>query len=342
MHRATTPWFTPLALTVALLGTVAADASAGKPIGGAWGQSLGAGFERFGEGDAGLNAEGNWFEFHGPSSVPILKRFKVLTTPVGYRIFGIVAEDSLGDRATCSKWAGGLYGTLAKVYQGDTPPTELREALTRLGFEIAQPTIGRRIIVTCSDSGELALHYLDDALLRQAADEAQEMLSLVASYQAGRVAAVLPRLRELAALGQGEAEYLTGLAYLRGEAVARNQDLATTLYRRAAFKGVGQAQLGLGRLEMERGNGEDALAFMLKAARAGLPAAQFNVCLMYSGSRVIVVDNVQAWRWCDAAATTGHEKAARERDDVESRLTPAQLAIARQQSEQWLASRRRP
>ena len=63
---------------------------------------------------------------------------------------------------------------------------------------------------------------------------------------------------------------------------------------------------------------------------------------MHSAGEGVARNEVEAWRWCDIAATLGHEKAAQNRDHIANRMTVQRVESARQLSAQWLGSRSNP
>jgi len=364
----------PLFAIVFLLASIA---HAGQPIKGAFDIVLGATFDRFADGELGMGPEYMWAEFPVPAEMPILKHFRVLFSPIGYRIYAIQARDSLPDAATCRNWATGLFVTASTKYDGDDPPTRTTGRDDHSAFEIEQSTLGRRIAIRCSATGELTMLYEDRAVHDEARAEHKGWDRVTSNFEAGRYADAVPQLTELASQGHAHSEYLLGYAYSQGLGVVRDESKAEQLYRRAADKGMLNAQFSLGTFEMQRGrlavaqqwlrkaaernlrtaqvnlaalyllpgtlhDETAAFGWFLKAAEAGDPNGQYNTCYLYSEGTGVSRNEIQAWRWCDIAATSGHEKAASKRDGIAQGMTVPQLQQARRESSQWLDSHRKP
>ncbi len=108
------------------------------------------------------------------------------------------------------------------------------------------------------------------------------------------------RWLEAAEQGDADAQYKLGLAYSKGEGVAKDAAEAVKWYRKAAEQGLAEAQCSLG------------LAY-------------------YSGGGV-PKNNVQAYFWFNLAAAANLELAARLRGQVEREMTREQIAEAQRLS----------
>lgn len=90
---------------------------------------------------------------------------------------------------------------------------------------------------------------------------------------------------------------------------------------------------------------DDTLAaeWYRKAAERGHAGAEFNMGRLYSTGRGVAHDDAEAWYWFNAAAQqTGgaqRDRAEQARNEVEKRLTSAELARLRERSKQLLAAR---
>ena len=116
--------------------------------------------------------------------------------------------------------------------------------------------------------------------------------------------------RRLAAQGFADARYNLGLMYHNGDGVPQDDAEAVKWYRLAADQG-------------------DA-------------AAQANLGFMYGDGRGVPQDDVQAYMWFDLAAarfaaseTEKRDFVAKSRDEVASKLTPAQIAEAQRLAREW-------
>lgn len=124
---------------------------------------------------------------------------------------------------------------------------------------------------------------------------------------------------------------------------AGSKDLSTL--QTQANQGVAEAQNGLGELYAKgKGMPQDyaqARAWYEKAAAQGHPHAQNNLAELYFAGLGVPQDLVRAYMWVNLAAThmKGEDKkqAEENRDDVAQRMTPSQIAEAKQLSEQCRA-----
>jgi len=83
-----------------------------------------------------------------------------------------------------------------------------------------------------------------------------------------------------------------------------------------------------------------ALTWYRKAADQGYAVAFHNLGFMYGKGRGVVQNYVQAHKWYNLAAahSTGadhHDLAAKNRDIVEKKMTPAQVAEAQKLARDW-------
>jgi uncharacterized protein len=110
-------------------------------------------------------------------------------------------------------------------------------------------------------------------------------------------------LRPLAEQGDARAEQLLGTAYHYGHGVPESKVEAAKWYRKAAEQGYAQAQRNLGYL-YQKGIG-------------------------------VLRDVVTADMWLNLAAAAGESDAADERDELEKRMSPAQIAEAEKLAREW-------
>ena len=72
-----------------------------------------------------------------------------------------------------------------------------------------------------------------------------------------------------------------------------------------------------------------------KAAEQGLTPAQNNLGFMYNKGQGVPRDYVQAHKWFNLAATKGDKDAAKYRDIVAKKMTPADVSKAQKLARQW-------
>jgi TPR repeat protein len=151
----------------------------------------------------------------------------------------------------------------------------------------------------------------------------------------------LDRYRKAAEQGDALAQTHLGVLYALGLfGVPKDYAQSVAWYRKAAEQGNVLAQNNLGAM-YEHGLGvpqdyEQAVAWYRKAAEQGDALAQNNLGLMYRDGRGVPQDYVRAHVWLNLAASdTGYTEAAKNRDDVAAKMTPAQIAEAQRLAREW-------
>jgi len=115
--------------------------------------------------------------------------------------------------------------------------------------------------------------------------------------KSGDFATALRELKPLAEQGHARAQSNLGVMYYKGLSVPKNNKTAVKWYRLAAEQGFAPAQSNLGS--------------------------------MYGNGMGVIQDNVYAHMWWNIAASSGNSKnASKNRDIVEKRMTPTQIAEA--------------
>jgi uncharacterized protein len=145
--------------------------------------------------------------------------------------------------------------------------------------------------------------------------------------------------RHLANKGNAGAQFNLGLMYDTGQGVPQNYAEAAKWYRRSATQGDADAQLNLG-LMYNEGHGvaqnyaEAAKWFRMTAAQ-GQADAQYSLGALYAKGQGIPQDYVQAHVWFNLAAAQGYANAAQVRDQIASKMTPAQIEKAQALAAAW-------
>jgi hypothetical protein len=116
------------------------------------------------------------------------------------------------------------------------------------------------------------------------------------AYDAGDYATALREFRLAAEQGNAMAQYNVGVMTYNGEGVAQNFAEAAEWYRRAAAQGYARAQSDLGDL--------------------------------YARGEGVPQDRVEAHKWYSLAAARGDAGAAKSRDRIAAKMTPAGIAAA--------------
>ncbi len=131
----------------------------------------------------------------------------------------------------------------------------------------------------------------------------------VAALQRGDYATYIRELRPLAEQGDALAQYNLGSMYGRGEGVPQDYAEAVVWYR--------------------------------KAAEQGYAKSQYNLGVMYEKGLGVTHDYVRAYAWDELAASSPpggyRDRAARNRDIVAAKMTPAQIAEAEKLAREWKA-----
>lgn len=85
-----------------------------------------------------------------------------------------------------------------------------------------------------------------------------------------------------------------------------------------------------------------ALVWLNKAARAGHPEAQFALGEMYAGGRGVVEDRVEAYFWYNISARNGSVAAAKRRDAIGGELTSSEFFGIQARVREWSKRRSVP
>ena len=149
--------------------------------------------------------------------------------------------------------------------------------------------------------------------------------------------------QKAAAQGHAGAQYSLGFMYRNGQLVSRDDVKAAEWYQQAADQGHAAAQYSLGYMYY-RGEGVSrdavkAVEWYRKAALQEDAGAQYNLGLMYYRGEGVPEDKVLAHAWFSLSARSGVRLAAEHRDNVEHRMSAAEIAEAKQLSSSWRLGR---
>jgi localization factor PodJL len=144
-----------------------------------------------------------------------------------------------------------------------------------------------------------------------------------------------------AAHGVVPAQYWVGNLHEKGLGVGRDLAAAKTWYQRAADKGNTRAMHNLGVMAAEGGGGKPdysaAVEWFRRAAQFGVRDSQFNLAVLLARGLGTQQDLAGSYLWFSIVAAQGDEDAAKKRDEISARLSPAELANARAAAERWRA-----
>ena len=205
------------------------------------------------------------------------------------------------------------------------------------GVLSGRPTVKQRITTL------IACGLLELALVGVAA--AGPLEDGQAAYQRGDFATALRIFRPLAEQGNAEAQRMLGTAFASGQGVPQDFVQAVIWYGEAAYQGDPDAQTNLGAMYANGwGVPQDyaqAVVWYRQAGERGNAGAQSNLGLMYEHGQGVPQDYVSAHMWLNLAATSratdlaARDQAAKERDMLAAKMTPAQIAEAQRLASKW-------
>lgn len=141
--------------------------------------------------------------------------------------------------------------------------------------------------------------------------------------------------------GSAPAQYRVGSHYEKGLGVARAPQVARQWYQKAAEAGHAKAMHNLAVLLAEGVNGKPdyagAVGWFRKAAELGVRDSQYNLAILLARGLGGSQDLVQAYTWFAVAAKQGDDDAGRKRDEVGTKLSGTDMALAKAALERWRA-----
>jgi len=148
--------------------------------------------------------------------------------------------------------------------------------------------------------------------------------------------------RRLADDGDPRVEYKVAVMYNFGLGVPPDYGEGSVWLRRAAEQGFSPAETALGDM-FRQGMGVDrnyaeAARWYRMAAEQGYGSAQHLLGAAYAAGRGVPHDDVEAYMWLSLAAARFEPRADADRDAVAGRMTPDQVATAREFIREWKPS----
>ncbi len=132
--------------------------------------------------------------------------------------------------------------------------------------------------------------------------------------------------------GNADAQYNLGNMYRLGQGVPKDFTKAVYWLRKAAGQGYANAQYNLGNMyRLGQGVLKDftkAVYWWRKAAGQGDADAQFGLGVMYGNGQGVLKNAVLAHMWYNIASANGDEDAGKYRDELERRMSKADIARA--------------
>jgi TPR repeat protein len=127
--------------------------------------------------------------------------------------------------------------------------------------------------------------------------------------------------------------------YDRGNGLTRDYREAARWFRLAAEQGDASAQVNLG-VMYAHGRGvphddKEAAKWYRLAAEQGRASAQFNLGLMYANGQGVPQNLIQAHMWFNLVAASGDADGLKARDEIATKMTPAQIVEAQRLARAW-------
>jgi uncharacterized protein len=183
-------------------------------------------------------------------------------------------------------------------------------------------------------------------LLRPLADQgdARAQVAIGALYAEGLgvpqdYAVAMSWFRKAADQNDAGAQFYLGIMYRDGQGVPQDYAAAMSWLRKAADQNDARAQSNLAYMYHQGlGVPQDyaaAMSWLRKAVDRGEAYAQFNLAMMYRDGEGVPQDYVAAHMWYNLAAAREYQDAAKNRDMVAAKMTPAQIAEAQKLASEW-------
>ena len=140
-------------------------------------------------------------------------------------------------------------------------------------------------------------------------------------------------LRELAGLGDPEAQNNLGVLYQIGQSGGPDYSRAIFWYRKSAEKGFAKAQFNLGQL-FKKGLGVpvdffEAYRWFKKSAQQGFVPAKINLASMYRYGQGVEENRIRAFMWYELATVDGNPNSREIRDTFREMLTVQEIKEAK-------------
>ena len=153
-------------------------------------------------------------------------------------------------------------------------------------------------------------------------------------FRSGYDKAALTMLKPLADEGNPKAQYWLSHIYENGVGVKPDMTMAMALLQKSAAQGFVPAESHLGELYL---HGNETLqdfgkaqTWLHKAAVAGDTRSQWMLGHIFALGLGVTADTAQAYGWYENAAVNGDGLARRMRDDIITRMSPAEITKGEQ------------
>jgi len=197
--------------------------------------------------------------------------------------------------------------------------------MTRTGRQMAEQQKGRGV-KTGSGWTMVALAFA----LGLSSPSLASVKDGVTKWRNGDYAGAVAQWKGPAAAGNADALFNLGQAYKLGRGVPVDTDKAIEYYRKAVAKGHEAAEANLGWVLFQKGNREEAVPLLEKAAARGDPHSQYLLGVAHFNGDVVKRDWVRAYALMTQAASSGLRQAKNALAEMDARvpLADRQKAMA--------------
>ena len=162
------------------------------------------------------------------------------------------------------------------------------------------------------------------------------------AFDKGDSLTALKEFQALADDNDARGQYGLGIMYDLGEGVPQSAEQAAKWYQLSAEQGHADAQNNLG-VMYEEGEGvprnyDEAMKWYRRAAESGNKDAPNNIGVIYMSGVGAIKDSVKAYMWFSIAGK-GDPAAISNKKFLLKRLTPDELARAKNMAQEWLKIR---
>jgi hypothetical protein len=238
------------------------------------------------------------------------KQEKEQTIQEAQRIMEIVAKTYVAPSVTdINRTSMGYWAGFKKFWQ------KLCLAGKNIPF-ISSPMFKRIswiVVLTAIFAIVLTPGMLDETELKTTLPTPQDVAVILAKakrlVEKGQAEKALSLYLQLAEQGNAEAQFYTGLMYVNGQGIAKNDESAVSWFGKAAGQGYKEAQSKLGFMYAAgKGVAQNynlAVYWCYQAAVQGDIFAQYNLGLMYEKGQGVAQDDSLAVSWYSKAAAQG-------------------------------------
>jgi uncharacterized protein len=162
------------------------------------------------------------------------------------------------------------------------------------------------------------------------------------AFNKGDSQTALKEFQSLADDNDASGQYGLGIMYDLGEGVLQSAEQAAKWYKLSAEQGHADAQNNLG-VMFEEGKGvprnyDEAMRWYRRAAESGNKDAPNNIGVIYMSGVGAIKNSVKAYMWFSVAGK-GDPAAISNKKFLLKRLTPDELARAKNMAQEWLKIR---